>query len=46
MNLSYNTSVKRRSLNKIKKFEFEIQPLQPFMYDPMLQGFHSGFLNT
>jgi hypothetical protein len=44
-NLSYNTSVKRRGLKKIKEFEFEIQTLQPFMYKPTLQGFDSTFQN-
>jgi hypothetical protein len=28
---------------KIKEFEFEIQTLQPLMYNPILQGFHSIF---
>jgi hypothetical protein len=46
MNLSYNTSAKRRGLNKIKEFELEIQTLQPFMYNSILQGFHSSFQNT
>jgi hypothetical protein len=45
-NLSYNTGVKQRGLNKIKEFEFEIQTLQPFMYNPILQEFHSSFQNT
>jgi hypothetical protein len=44
--VSYNTGAKRRGLNKIKEFEFEIQTLEPFMYNPILQGFHSSFKNT
>ncbi len=32
--------------NKMKEFEFEIQTIQPFMYNPVLQGFHSNFQNT
>jgi hypothetical protein len=31
---------------KIKEFEFEVQTVQPFMYNLILQGFHSSFLNT
>jgi hypothetical protein len=34
-----------RGLNKIKEFEFEVQTVQPFMYNPILQGFHSSFQN-
>jgi hypothetical protein len=33
-------------LNKIKKFEFEIQILQYLIYKPKLQGFHISFQNT
>jgi hypothetical protein len=44
--VSYHTSAKQRGLNKIKEFEFEVQTVQPFMYNPILQGFHSSFQNT
>jgi hypothetical protein len=45
-NVSYHTSANRRGLNKIKEFEFEVQTVQPFMYNLILQGFHSSFQNT
>jgi hypothetical protein len=32
--------------NKIKEFEFEVQTVQPFMYNPILEGFHLCFRNT
>jgi hypothetical protein len=38
-NVSYQTSAKRRGLNKIKEFEFEVQTVQPFMYNPVLKDF-------
>jgi hypothetical protein len=43
--VSYNTSVKWRGLNKIKEFEFKVQTVHPFMYNPILQGFHLSFQN-
>jgi hypothetical protein len=38
-NVSYHTSAKRHGLTKIKDIEFEVQTLQPSMYNPILQGF-------